>query len=453
MIRPRVSEIEETIRRDAREFSDLLGQAGAAVRSSYHQHSMEPVQQFVEMPMIDPVRFKRILVALLKILVVIELVSAVSQGLNSKDWSRFGVDLIIAGVLYVMWERITVLVRDKKEQYRKRMESASDRITLRDALVFSLLWSDEIYVNIPADRRRLVVISYTLIALGLVAAFIKIGSGLMPLVVSGALVLAAVNLLIWVVSLERGEKETLQTEMKLAHDVQTSLMPIQQPSIDGLDIAGTSIPAREVGGDHFDYSMPGNDPSRFGISVFDVSGKGMQAALSAVFTSGAFATEATRSVSPAEILTRLNKAVYSHSKRGHFVAFLLAVFDIRAKTVAFANAGQMKPLLLSGGRAAWLDPAGVNFPLGMKEDTEYQERTVQLQAGDAILLLTDGFTEAMDAKDELFGGERLERLATTPSFGQQSAGSMIDRITGEVRSFIGDAAQHDDMTMVAVRVL
>jgi len=298
-----------------------------------------------------------------------------------------------------------------------------------------------------------VVISYTLIALGLVAAFVQIGTGLMPLIVSGALVLAAVNLVIWVVSLERGEKETLQTELKLAHDVQTSLMPKQQPSLEGFDIAGTSLPAKEVGGDHFDYSLPCNDRKMFGISIFDVSGKGMEAAMSAVFTSGAFSSEVTKSSSPAQILTQLNRAVYTHSKRGHFVAFLLAIVDVQAKTLAFANAGQMKPLLLSDAKATWLDSAGVTFPLGMKSDTVYEERTLHLSSGDLLLMLTDGFTEAMTPGEDMYGTERLERLVMQPAFPRQDAGAIVSRITGEIRTFMGSAAQHDDMTMVAVRVL
>ncbi|MEO8168779.1 MAG: PP2C family protein-serine/threonine phosphatase, partial [bacterium] len=190
-------------------------------------------------------------------------------------------------------------------------------------------------------------------------------------------------------------------------------MPKESPKVAGFDIAGLSIPAKEVGGDHFDYAFPGGDTSKFCISVFDVSGKGMQAAMSAVFTSGAFANEVQRMSSPAEILTRLNKAVYSHSKRGHFVAFLLAMIDIQERTLTFANAGQVKPLLKSGESLQWLDSNGVNFPLGMTQDSLYGERTVKLNSGDMLLLFTDGFTEAMNSRREQFGNEpiHLDRTA------------------------------------------
>jgi serine phosphatase RsbU (regulator of sigma subunit) len=403
--------------------------------------------------MIDPIRFKKILLTLLKLLIIIELVSAFVEGTRGQGWGRFGIDLIVAGVLYMTWERIRAVLAGKKEEYRRKMEIAPQHVRLFDAFVFSLLWTDTIYGNIPKDRVRLIVISYTLIALGIVTAFVQIGSGLMPLVVSGSLVLGAVNLITWVVSLERGEKETLQTELKLAHDVQMSLMPKADPVLAGFDIAGVSIPAANVGGDLFDFSQLGQGGQGFGISVFDVSGKGMQAAMSAVFTSGAYATEARHTSSPAVILTRLNRGIFTHSRRGHFVAFLLAALDPGRRVVTFANAGQTKPLLKSGGELTWLDPSGVRFPLGMKEDSVYDERTISLRTGDMLFLLTDGFTEAMNAGREVFGSERIEEVLRAPDVAGLPARAIIDRLTAAIRAHAGDAPQHDDMTMVVVKVL
>jgi len=401
--------------------------------------------------MITPVRFKNILLTLLKLLVAFELISAVSAGFSTGQWDRLGIDVLIAGGLYLTWDRIRMTLRDKKAAYRTKMESGGENVRLWDAFIFSLLWSDDIYGNIPSDRKRLVVISYMLIALGLIAAFLEIGSGLMPLIVSGALVLAAVNLLAWVVSSERGEKDELKTELRLAHDVQLSLMPKEQPSVRGFDIAGTTIPAKEVGGDHYDYASL-DEGSKFGISIFDVSGKGMQAAMSAVFTSGAFASEAKQTTSPADILTRLNATVYSHSKRGHFVAFLLASFDLASRTIAFANAGQMKPLLRSGETVRWLESNGVPFPLGMTEDAAYEQQCVQLQTGDLLLFLTDGITEAMNTQQELFGAERLEKFMRSVDCKDCSSQEILELIDQEIKMFAGGAPQHDDMTMVVVKV-
>ena len=403
--------------------------------------------------MVDPIRYRKTLVTLLKLLIVFELISALFEGIQAGNWARFGVDLIVAGILYVMWERIRLLLRTQKEEIRKKMERPAQDIRLLDAMLFSLLWSDQIFKGIPEDRRRLVVTSYTLITLGLVAAFVKVGTGLMPLVVAGALVLAAVNLVTWVVSVEREERETLKTELKLAHDVQMSLMPTGHPQVQGLDVAGMSVPAREVGGDFFDYSCLGGAETKLGIPVFDVSGKGMQAAMSAVFTSGAFASEAKQSSSPADILTRLNRAVCSHSRRGHFVAFLLTAIDQQTRCLTFANAGQTRPILKSNGTVQSLDSVGVHFPLGMKEDSLYEERTVQLQPGDALFLLTDGFTDAMNSQQEMFGTERIEDLLRNSALDGLPAQKMMEFIAAEVRAHVGNAPQHDDMTMVVVKVV
>jgi sigma-B regulation protein RsbU (phosphoserine phosphatase) len=185
----------------------------------------------------------------------------------------------------------------------------------------------------------------------------------------------------------------------------------------------------------------------------------MQAAMSAVFTSGAFASEVKQSSSAAEILTNLNKSVYTHSKRGHFVAFLLAVIDVNTRTLVFANAGQMKPLLSvrspsdkSNGQTQWLDSACAPFPLGMKDDSLYSERAVQLNPGDTLLLLTDGFSEAMNGVQEQFGAERIER-AVQKLDATLSAEQILERIKSDVELHVGAATQHDDMTMVVVKIL
>jgi serine phosphatase RsbU (regulator of sigma subunit) len=403
--------------------------------------------------MIDPVRFKKLLVGLLKVLVVVELLGALADGFGGGGWSRFGTDCIIAGVLYVMWGRLAAMVAAKRAESLRRMEAAPQSIGMFDALVFSLLWTDRIYENIPHDRLRVIVISYTLIALGLVTAFVQIGTGLMPLVVSGTLVLGAVNLVTWVISLERGEKETLQTELKLARDVQMSLMPKSDPSLEGFDIAGVSLPAASVGGDLFDYARLGKGEKEFGISVFDVSGKGMKAAMAAVFTSGAYATESRHTSSPAAILTRLNRGVFAHSRRGHFVAFLLTAIDPERRVITFANAGQTRPLLKSGSTLTWLEPSGVRFPLGMQQDSTYDDRAVPLQRGDTLFMLTDGFTEAMNEQQEMFGTDMIEDVLRQPGMDALPARLIIDRLVTAVRNFAGSTPQHDDMTIVVVKSL
>ncbi len=275
----------------------------------------------------------------------------------------------------------------------------------------------------------------------------------MSLIVAGALVLAAVNLLGWVVSRERVEKETLQTELRLARDVQLSLMPKQAPVLVGFDIAGLSLPAREVGGDHFDYVPMGEDGMLQGLTVFDVSGKGMQAAMSAVFTSGAFVSEARRSRSPAEILARLNRSVYRYSMRGHFVAFLCAVIDREERMLSFANAGQPKPVLWRSGTGTLLEASGVTFALGMTDNAVYTDRQVPLESGDVLLFLSDGLTEAMNPARETLGNEGLQGILSARVPAGASAGDLLAAVIRDVQRYASGAPQHDDMTAVAVKVL
>jgi len=161
------------------------------------------------------------------------------------------------------------------------------------AFVFSLLASDEIFKGIPEDRRRLVVVSYTLITLGLVAAFSNIGPGLMPLVVSGALVFAAVNLMVWILlSGARGEgKPRHRTGARpgrpdVAHAAGTACHR-------RVRYCGDVFSAQEVGGDFYDYSCLGQSGELAGLwRCSTVSGKGIEAAMSAVFASGAYSSEA-----------------------------------------------------------------------------------------------------------------------------------------------------------------
>jgi serine phosphatase RsbU (regulator of sigma subunit) len=447
-----ISGFQRYLRREAEDAHSAVRGVLADVRHSWRE-ARTVGEKLNTPPVITHSKLKRIILTLIKVLIGLELLGALVQGAGRGDWSRLGWDLLLGGILYVMWDRITRIAQEKKEIYRRKMETSGERIRLWDALVFSLLWTDEIYADIPADRRHLVATSYTLIALGVVVSYLRFGEGFMSLIVAAALVLAAVNLLGWVLSRERGEKETLQTELRLARDVQLSMMPKCPPVLEGFEIAGFSLPAKEVGGDHFDYVSLGDAGRYLGVTVFDVSGKGMQAAMSAVFTSGAFVSEARRSTSPAEILARLNTSVYHYSTRGHFVAFLYAVIDRERHTLTFANAGQTKPLLWRNGTGMSLDASGVTFALGMTEHATYADRTLSLESGDLLLLLSDGLTEAMNPTREVLGMERLEGLVRTHAAELRPAGDFLQSLISDVQQYAAGAPQHDDMTVVAVRVL
>jgi serine phosphatase RsbU (regulator of sigma subunit) len=175
--------------------------------------------------------------------------------------------------------------------------------------------------------------------------------------------------------------------------------------------------------------------------------------MAAVFTSGALASELKQNTTPAAILTDLNRAVFHHSRRGHFVAFLSGCLSPRDRIFTFANGGQTKPLLRRGTTVQWLDGTGPHFALGMQAGTVYENCHLELRQGDILFLLTDGFTEAMNEARESFGPERVEQAAAEDDIAALSAAEILTRITSRAQAFAGTAAQHDDMTLVVIKVL
>ena len=396
--------------------------------------------------MIDPVKLKKILATILKILIVIEIIGALQEALGNGEWGRFVIDTIIAGLLFAMWGKIVTTVRRKKERYKQKMQTSLQEVRLWDAFIFSLLWSDEIYSDIPADRKRLVVISYTLIALGLVTAFIKVGSGLMPLIISGSLVLAAVNLLTWVVSLERGEKEKLETEVKLARLVQTALLPRKSPQVPGYDIAGKTIPAQMVGGDYFDF-IP-LDRNRTALCLGDVSGKGLAAALLMANLQATLRGQILLGPSPKQCLIGSNKLLYEITSPETFITLFYAILDNEKNLLNFCNGGHNTPLIfLDHQEPLRLETGGV--ALGVMEEFSFEEETVPLQPGNVLVVYSDGITEAMDADGEQFGEERLVTLVK--EYQHESAADLIEAIITEVKSYSSSTPQVDDMTMIVIK--
>lgn len=398
--------------------------------------------------MIEPVKFKKILITILKILVVVELITALKEGLGQQEWERFVFDLIIASILYFSWDRVRVLVQTKKHEYKRRIESSPENIKLRDALIFSLLWSDEIYTDIPVDRKRLVVISYTLIALGLVVGFLELGSGLMPLVIAGALVLGAVNLLTWVVSLERSQKEALELELRLAREVQRSLLPVHPPNIAGYDIAGRTIPAQTVGGDYFDFIPSGS--GKIVIAVADVSGKGLPASLLMANLQATLRSQTILNPPPHECIQRANQLLFRSTSPDKFVTLFYGLLDTQRHLLDFCNAGHPPALLFHNNASPnRLDTGGLI--LGIFEDVSYMHELVELKPGNTLVICSDGVTEAMDAQGEFFGEDRLVEVIAKHT--QLPAEELLNAILEDVSAYAGDLQPTDDLTLVVVKRL
>jgi DNA-binding response OmpR family regulator len=194
------------------------------------------------------------------------------------------------------------------------------------------------------------------------------------------------------------EEEALKRELRLASEIQVSMLPAKLPHTAGFDIGARMIPARAVGGDFFDIFSVG--AGSLGFAIGDVAGKGMPAALFAALTSALLRAEATRTASPECVLRSVNQYLLERNSRGLFVALLYGVLDEATHQFSYVRAGHEYPLPYERTGAALAVPEGRSQPLGLFEDLALETRTMTLLQGDTMLLFTDGVTEAMDGCTE-----------------------------------------------------
>jgi serine phosphatase RsbU (regulator of sigma subunit) len=256
---------------------------------------------------------------------------------------------------------------------------------------------------------------------------------------------------------QKAEKERLEQELKIARNIQMSLLPQGPMLMPGIAVTAHCEPAREVGGDYYDF-LPLED-QRFGILIADVSGKGTSAALYMAELKGLMLSLSERYSSPRQLLIEANRIISNHLDTRSFITMTYAVIDLRARTLTYARAGHCPLIYLPGSYAAVggvqiLAPDGL--VLGLKIDNgEMFERLLQesqlpLGAGDLFVLFTDGISEAMNPSDECFGEGRLGDLIA--EHGHMPFEELRERILREIRAFVGTASQHDDMTMLLLKV-
>jgi serine phosphatase RsbU (regulator of sigma subunit) len=251
---------------------------------------------------------------------------------------------------------------------------------------------------------------------------------------------------------ESAEKERLEEELRIARQIQMSLLPQGQVGVDGLRVAALCMPAAEVGGDYYDL-LPLSD-TRLGIVVADVSGKGTSAALYMAELKGLVLSLSRIYDSPGTLLKQANRILSANLDSRSFITMTYAVVDTQARTMRFARAGH-NPLIqleAASGRTRVLAPQGLGLGIdpGDRFDDILEETEVPLLAGDHFLFFTDGLSEAMNASAELFGEQRLrDLLEGAPGLGSEP---LKERILAEVRAFAAGTAQHDDMTMVLLQV-
>ena len=250
---------------------------------------------------------------------------------------------------------------------------------------------------------------------------------------------------------EANEKKRLDHDLQIARDIQRILLPSKAPATEGFEIAGTNIPARQVSGDYFDYIKVDDD--RLGVVIADVSGKGVPASLIMAICRSVLRAEAPLKRSPAEVLRKVNRQLYPDIKEDMFISMAYVILDHKNAAVTLSRGGHDAPLLYRAatGEISVLKPPGM--ALGVDSGDVFDRITgdisVPLERDDCLVLYTDGVTEALDANGDEFGRERM--IQSIRASASEGAEGVIDRLTADVRSFVGGHPQHDDITLIVVR--
>jgi sigma-B regulation protein RsbU (phosphoserine phosphatase) len=238
----------------------------------------------------------------------------------------------------------------------------------------------------------------------------------------------------------------LENDLRRAQEIQMHLMPGIAPKIPGLEVALQFQPARELGGDLYEFLSYGRD--RQVIIVGDVSGKGAPAALYGAMASGTLRSLAPLKLPPPEMMKRLNVMFLERKIEGHFITLTYAVWEPKTKTMSLANAGMPLPILVRKGQCRAIRAEGV--PLGLLENVEYQQETVILETGDLLVFFSDGITEAPNLQLEEFGSRRLESVLRQNA--HKLPQDIVSQVFKDVRAFEAGRPQRDDQTLVVLHV-
>ena len=243
-------------------------------------------------------------------------------------------------------------------------------------------------------------------------------------------------------------KERIESELKIAHEIQMSMVPnIFPPFPDRseFDIFATLVPAKEVGGDLYDFFFIDDDHLCFAIG--DVSDKGVPASLFMAVTKTLFRATARSGSTPAEILAHLNAEICRDNESCMFVTFFCGIVDVRTGQVDYSNGGHNLPYYLHHDGVSPLENPG-GGALGLVAQSPYASGRMVLSPGEALLLFTDGVTEAMDSRDRLYSDQRLEQFLASNR--DSSPRQIIGDLVSDVRHFAGGAPQSDDITALAL---
>jgi phosphoserine phosphatase RsbU/P len=248
------------------------------------------------------------------------------------------------------------------------------------------------------------------------------------------------------------EKKMLKHELAIAEELQSNLLPRRIPRVAGVDLSAYYRPSEEVGGDYYDFIEI--DEDHLGIAVADVSGKGIPGAMVMTEARALLKGEATRTLSPAETLLRLNRILFQDIKRGMFVTMCYMVLSLKTRQLTLSSAGHL-PLILrrrASRTCHSVNPLGLALGIdkGALFEKKLREERVVLEPGDRFVGCTDGILEAMNAEHEELGTERL--MSLVEAHGDCESGEFVTKLINGVEAHAAGAPQHDDMTLVTGRI-
>jgi len=256
--------------------------------------------------------------------------------------------------------------------------------------------------------------------------------------------------------LTAAEKKRMEEELRIARHIQMSLLPRGPLDMPGLGVTALCVPAREVGGDYYDFFPLGRE--RLGVLIADVAGKGTSAALYMAELKGLVLSLSQIYHSPRQLLIEANRILSENLDSRSFITMTYAVIDVANGTMTYSRAGHTPLIYLpanGNSGAQVLVPNGMVLGLRIDGAAEMfskllEEKQISLHTGDIIVFYTDGITEAMNATSELFGESRLSRIVE--EHGHLESGELRERILREIEAFVGSADQHDDMTMILIKI-
>jgi sigma-B regulation protein RsbU (phosphoserine phosphatase) len=250
---------------------------------------------------------------------------------------------------------------------------------------------------------------------------------------------------------EAAEKKRLDQDLQVAHEIQRILLPANAPEISGFQISGINVPARQVSGDYYDYIRI--DETHCGVAIADVSGKGVPASLIMAMCRSVLRSQAGGQLSPSSVLREVNLQLFPDIKEDMFISMAYVVIERDSGTVTLSRAGHDAPLLYLARdqTVSKINPPGM--ALGIDSGSVFNRVTndfsLTLEADDCLVLYTDGVTEALDAQGDEFGMANV--IKAIQASASEGAAGIITRLTDDLRAFVGNHPQNDDITLIVIR--